>query len=89
MRVLCINGDFSNAGERSKFLLSVPKELETYTIREVVERGPVKGYLLEEVFGGIMPSGLEVSFDSSRFVRLEEINTSEELIQEECLINFQ
>jgi hypothetical protein len=69
--------------------MSLPKEMEEYTIREILEIGTKKGYLLEEVFGGILPSGLELSFDSSRFVHLEEINTSEESIQEECLINFQ
>lgn len=88
MRVLCINGDFSNAGPRSRYLRQVPKELKEYTIREVIKRGIVVGYLLEEICGGFFPSGIEVSFDSSRFIPLEEINTSKEQIEEECLINF-
>ena len=86
MRVLCINGDFSNAGERGQYLISVPKELKNYTVRDAVERGGRTGYLLEEIFGGIMPNGLEVSFDSSRFVPVEELDVFEEMYTEECLI---
>jgi len=88
MRVLCINGDFSNLGERSKHLINVPKELNDYNVREVVKRGSMTGYLLEEVFGGILPSGLEVSFLAERFVLLEEIDSLKEVEAEECQINL-
>lgn len=86
MRVLCINGDFSNAGERSKYLMSVPKELEMYTIKDIVHSPGGDGYILEEIFGGILPNGKEISFRTNRFVRIEEIDTlEEEITKEECL----
>lgn len=83
MKVLCINDDFSNAGERIKYLLSVPKEMETYTIKEVVEtmNGSL-GYILEEVFAGFLPNGKEISFDPARFVPLQEIDTLADLKKE-------
>ncbi len=91
MRVLCINGDFSNAANRpsGKFIIEVPKEREVYTVREIKEKRGIIGYLLVEIYGGTLLNGDEISFDSSRFIRLEEINTLEESIKKECLINFQ
>lgn len=91
MRVLCINGDFSGRAAY-RYLLESPKELEEYTVRETVDILGRTGYILNEIFGGIIPTtGNEISFDSSRFVRLQEINTLEETIEElePCLIDFQ
>jgi hypothetical protein len=57
--------------------------MEIYTIREIIKSASGStGYLLEEVFGGILPNGKEVSFNPNRFVKVEEIDTLEELNRE-------
>lgn len=92
MRVLCINGDFSkeSARENFKFVLAVPEELVEYNIKEIQEKRGKTGYVLGEIFAGFLPNGDEISFDSSRFVRIEEIDTlEEEITEKECLINLQ
>ena len=78
MRVLCINGDFSNAGSRMKYLVEVPIQLEEYIVKEIIQGLDKVGYILEGISGGILPSGREVSFDSSRFISLDDLSTLEE-----------
>jgi len=90
MRVLCINDDFSNVRENSmKFVKERPIQMEEYTVREVVKSKGHDGYLLEEIHGGNLPSGKEISWDHTRFINITEIDTLEEITKEECLINLQ
>jgi len=90
MKVLCINSDFSNAIGRPsyKYLKDLPKELEEYTVREVVEKKGIAGYLLEEIFGGTLENGEEISYDSSRFIPIQDdLVECEEMEMEECYFN--
>ena len=79
MRVLCINGDFVQARNLPGFerIIKFPKTLEEYNIREVVNRSGRDGYLLEEIFGGILANGNEVSFNQNRFIPLEALDVLE------------
>lgn len=87
MRVLCINGDFKNARLRPAFqyVKQLPKELNEYNVREVREVDGRIGYCLVEFCAGFNPKGMEISFDASRFVPLEDINTLEEILEEDCV----
>lgn len=90
MRVLCINADFSNQTHRPafKYLQEIPVELKEYTIRDVQEISGQIGYMLEEIFAGIGPSGKEISFDSSRFVPLMDSMLEEELMETKLELQF-
>jgi hypothetical protein len=88
MRVLCINGDFTGAmwHPSYQYLKETPVELQNYTVVDVREINGRVGYILDEIDAGFFPSGVPISFDSSRFIPVEEINSLEELIEEECLM---
>jgi hypothetical protein len=87
MRVLCINDDFSAQTSRPdwRYVLNTPKEMESYTVKEVQEFGSRTGYVLDEIFAGFNDKGKEISFSSTRFVPVEEINTLAEAT-DECVI---
>jgi len=85
MRVLCINGDFSNVSRTRDwftFVKETPITLNNYTVIDVKEKSGRTGYILEEVDGGVLPNGELVTFDSARFVLVEDV-TEEEMIREE------
>lgn len=95
MRVLCINGSFDRMRPSFKYIKELPKEMEVYTVKEIVTVRSVTGYILNEVDGGKILIGpnkyKEVSFDSNRFVLLSESEDLEEIELEEshstgCLI---
>ncbi len=73
MKVLCINADFTKTRNSNvHYITQFPKELETYTIREVVDIQGTVGYKFDEFVGGYNKSGVEISFDQARFVPLQD-----------------
>lgn len=81
-KVVCINADFSMYPMINEHYKALPKEKQTYTVREVRPMGAEGGILLEELknnlvffphFGG----KLEAAFNPKRFVPLDELKSTE------------
>ena len=85
-KVVCVDGRFPLGIE--KFYPQVPKEGNTYTIRNVVpgisfrgEHGEVAAYLVE-IAGPLNSHGIERGFNVERFAPLDEIEEHTLAVQE-------
>jgi hypothetical protein len=88
-KVVCVNGQFPLGIE--KFYAEVPKEGNTYTIRDIVpgisfrlEEGEVAVYLIE-ITGPLNVHDIERGFNAERFAPLDQNADHEFVTVEETL----